>query len=423
MYQNQKTTLGYILKGYPRISETFISNEILLLEQLGFNLRLFPMRHPRENFSHDSIKKVKAQVDYLPTELLQEFNRLLIPNIFLAAKKPKEFIKTYKFASKKFRKNRNLATLKHLLQAGYLTNNLLEKDKSVQHLHGHFAHSPTSVTMFTSMLSGLPFSFTAHAKDIYTSNPKHLREKIDLAKFVTTCTKHNAEYLNNLTEGCSTPIYTVYHGIDTRLFDSKGASTAPAEPYQIMTIARLTEKKGLPTIYKALAILRDKGISFNHILIGSGDDKEAVQQIISELQLQENCQLLGTQTHTQVLDYFRKSDLFVLGCEIAKSGDRDGIPNVIVESLAMGVPAISTNVSAIPEIIEHNSTGLIVPPSDSKSMAAGIERLLTDHKLREKCITTGQKRIKSGFDNQTWTKQLAEIFQQENPALRAHLIN
>ena len=423
MYQNQNPTLGYILKGYPRISETFISNEILLLEQLGFNLRLFPMRHPRESFSHDSIKKVKAQVDYLPTELLQEFNRLLIPNIFLAAKKPKEFIRTYKFASKKFRKNRNLATLKHLLQAGYLTNNLLEKDKSVRHLHGHFAHSPTSVTMFASMLSGLPFSFTAHAKDIYTSNPKHLKEKIDLAKFVTTCTQHNAEHLNNLAGDSSTPIYTVYHGIDTRLFDSKGASYTPSEPYQIMTVARLTEKKGLPTIYKALAILRDKGVSFTHTLIGNGDDKEAVLQIIRELNLQKNCQLLGTQTHTQVLDYFRKSDLFVLGCEIAKNGDRDGIPNVLVESLAMGVPAISTNVSAIPEIIENNNTGLIVPPSDSKSLAAGMERLLTDQELRQRCITTGQNKVKSGFDNQTWTKQLAEIFLQENPALRGQSAN
>ena len=135
-------TLAYVLKGYPRISETFISNEILLLEKMGFTMRLFPMRQPRENFSHASVKEIKAQVDYLPTDLLVDFPRLLRPNIFLAVKKPKQFKNTLRIAAQGVSKGSELATLKHLFQAGYLTNNHLGKDQNIVQLHGHFAHSP-----------------------------------------------------------------------------------------------------------------------------------------------------------------------------------------------------------------------------------------------------------------------------------------
>lgn len=208
------STLAYILKGYPRISETFISNEILLLEKLGFRMQLFPMRHPRESFCHDSVKQIQAKVDYLPTELLLEFPRLLLPNIFLAVKRPKLFQQGLQLANVRYKRTGKLATFKHLLQAGFLTNNHLLGNTEISHLHGHFAHSPTSVTMFASLLSGKPFSFTAHAKDIYTSNPKQLREKIKLAEFVITCTEYNKRYLEDIARGLDTPVHGIYHGID-----------------------------------------------------------------------------------------------------------------------------------------------------------------------------------------------------------------
>ena len=276
MQQTPTSTLGYILKGYPRISETFISNEILLLEKLGFTMRLFPMRQPRESFSHASVKEIKAQVDYLPTELLPEFHRLLLPNIFLAAKKPYQFKATLRTVAQGLSKGNELASLKHLLQAGYLTNHHLEKDKSIVQLHGHFAHSPTSVTMFASQLSGIPFSFTAHAKDIYTSDREKLRKKIALARFVVTCTKHNKEYLQEIAGNCPTPIYCIYHGIDLNLFQQSEPQPATHNPFKILTVARMTQKKGLPTIYKALAGLHQKGIQFQHTLIGDGDDRDKI---------------------------------------------------------------------------------------------------------------------------------------------------
>jgi len=419
----KRPVLGYVLKGYPRISETFISNEILLLEKMGFELHLFPMRRPRENFSHASVKKIKARVDYLPTELFADFCRLISPNIFLAVKRPSAYRRTLQISAEGIQKNKgtvaSLATLKHLLQAGYLTNNILLKERNIVHLHGHFAHSPTSVTQFASFLSGTPFSFTAHAKDIYTTDKKKLRRKIEHARFITTCTNYNEVYLKTVAGNSSTPIFCIYHGIDIDLFQPQG-QTCPVVPYQILTVARMTEKKGLPTLYKALKILYESEVQFHHTLIGDGDDREKILALISSLGLNSCCEWVGTQTHEKVLQHFSKSDLFVLPCEIAKSGDRDGIPNVLVESLAMGVPALSTEVSAIPEILLNDRTGITVPPSDPDQIAQAVKRMLTDHVLRRKLITNGRKYVEAEFDNRKWVEKLGNLFRSQNNLLQDH---
>jgi len=417
MNSPKQATLAYILKGYPRISETFISNEILLLERLGFKMRLFPMRHPRETFCHDSVKQIKAAVDYLPTEFLLDLPRLIGPNILCATHHPKTYRAALQLAARRFQRTRKSATFKHLFQAGYLVQKHLAKDPSIVHLHGHFAHSPTSVTMFAAQLSGLPFSFTAHAKDIYTSHPAQLKEKMAQARFVATCTKHNKQYLEDLACPGSPAVHCIYHGIDLDLFNNDGTESVAKAPYQLLTVARMTEKKGLPTVYRALKLLAERKISFKHTLIGDGDDREEILQLIRALKLEQYCCWIGTQTHAEVLEHFRKSDLFVLGCEIARNGDRDGIPNVLVESLAMGIPAISTNVSALPEILINQETGLTVSPGDHQAFADGVEKLLSDAELRKKIITGGRSFVRNHFDNKHLIRDLATIFREATPAL------
>lgn len=198
MIEGRERVIGYILKGYPRISESFISNEITLLENLGFPLHLFPMRQPREQFTHESVKQIRASVDYLPETLLVPLPRLLYHNLLLAKKRPEAYSEAFRIMLTRLRRSRKVATIKHLLQAGYLVHALLP-GTNVCHLHAHFAHSPTSVALFANKLSGLPFSFSAHAKDIYTSAPRQLKEKIALASFVVTCTEYNRRFLEELT--------------------------------------------------------------------------------------------------------------------------------------------------------------------------------------------------------------------------------
>ncbi|NNK14575.1 MAG: glycosyltransferase [Desulfofustis sp.] len=408
-------TLAYILKGYPRISETFISNEILLLENLGFTIRLFPMRKGREDFCHESVKQIKARVDYLPTELLIELPRLIGPNIFCAVKQTKRYRRALATASRRFRRTRRQATFKHLFQAGYMTEKFLCKDPSICHLHGHFAHSPTSVTMFAAILSGLSFSFTAHAKDIYTSHPEQLREKLEQAVFVATCTRQNKAYLDDLKTGVGARIHCIYHGIDLDLFQNDDHRAAISPPYRLLTVARIIEKKGLPTVYQALRRLVDKGIDFEHTLIGDGDDRESVLRLIEELGLSSHCRWLGTKPHDEVLDQFRCSDLFILGSKIAADGDRDGIPNVLVESLAMGIPAVATNVSSIPEIVIDGETGLTVEQEDSEALSEALLQLLTDQQLRQRVINKGKALVSEHFDNSRLIVDLARLFVDADP--------
>ena len=193
----------------------------------------------------------------------------------LALKRPKVYFKALKAAAVRWRRTRKSATIKHLLQAGYLVHNCMP-GKHIIHFQAHFAHSPTSVAMFSSILSGIPFSFFAHAKDIYTSDPRQLKEKMDLARFVVTCTRYNQNYLNALAGNGKTPVFCVYHGINPNYFSPRSKPVLCTPPYKILTVARMTEKKGLDIIYQALAILRDKGVKFQHTLIGEGADNEKI---------------------------------------------------------------------------------------------------------------------------------------------------
>ncbi|MBU2489017.1 MAG: glycosyltransferase, partial [Proteobacteria bacterium] len=348
--------LAMVLKGYPRISETFIAHEILRLEELGFSVRILSMRAPREGFHHPVVDRIQARVDYLPQEILPGLPRFIPAAAALAAASPARFAAAARLARTHLILTRKSATVKHLLQGALIAGKLLP-GSGARLIHAHFAHSPTSVARFASILSGVPFSFFAHAKDIYTQDPARLAEKIAAARFVATCTEYNRGHLSSLSPDGSTPIHRVYHGIDPDQFSGRPRPES-RPPYNLLTVARMAEKKGLPDVYQALRMLADAGIAFTHTLIGEGDDRPMIEALIQDLGLSDRCRILGARPHGEVVEAFNEADLFVLGCKKAKNGDRDGIPNVLVEALAMGVPVAATRVSALPELVRHEETGL-----------------------------------------------------------------
>jgi glycosyltransferase involved in cell wall biosynthesis len=412
MIAGSRPVLGMVLKGYPRISETFISNEILLLEQLGFVVRIFSMRRGRESFAHESVARIRAAVDYLPETFLRNAHRLLFHNLCLAIRRPRHYAAGLAVARRRFQRTRNPASLRHFLQAGYLVNRCLP-GRGVVHLHAHFAHSPTSVALYASALSGLPFSFTAHAKDIYTSEALQLREKIARARFVVTCTDYNRCYLQRLAGGLPNPIHRVYHGIDTALFANGSAvRSTPSPPFRLLTVARLIQKKGIPTVLRAVKQLHDNGVRLTYTLIGDGQDREQILSLVRQLGLEPVFRWLGTQPHRVVIEHYRRADLFVLGCEVADDGDRDGIPNVLFESMAMGVPVVATGVSAIPELVSSGATGLLVPPGQPQALAAAMLAMLTDGGLRQRVIPAARARVLNDFDHHTLVGRLAEIYRE-----------
>ena len=229
--------LGMVLKGYPRISETFISNEIRMLERLGFSIHIFSMRAPRENFSHASVKEIRARVTYLPESLLLGLPRLAWQNLKYCVKHPLRWLRGVGLMLSRFPGAPKKHTwLKHFLQAAYLVERA-EAAGGVAHLHAHFAHTPSSVALYAAMLADVPFSFTAHAKDIYTQAPERLAAKAARARFVATCTKYNARHLRTLLPP-DVPAHCVYHGIDLSLFSRNGRAPEAA-PTRTLSAVRV----------------------------------------------------------------------------------------------------------------------------------------------------------------------------------------
>jgi len=406
-------TLGMVLKGYPRISETFISNEIRLLEEMGFTIHIYSMRAPRENFSHESIKRIKAKVTYLPESMIWGLPALLWHNIRLFLRMPGRYRECLKLMKKRFKLAPKKHTwVKHMLQAGYIVQtSILDDGVDLAHLHGHFAHTPTTVTMYTALLAGVPFSFTAHAKDIYTQNPARIRDKVERAKFVVTCTRYNEKYLReNVANG--NPIHCVYHGINLDLFSPNGRPTKAKAPYHILTVARFVEKKGLDTVLEALAGLRAQGLDFRYTLVGEGKTKfnRRIKELVHKLGLEDVTTLPGTITHDEVIELLNDADCFTLGCREAADGDRDGIPNVVAEAMATGVPVAATDVSGVPELVDHEQTGLLCPSNDPDALAAIIRRALTDDELRRTIIPAAVERAHKLFNNKKLIHDLGEIY-------------
>lgn len=417
--------LAMVLKGYPRISETFISNEILLLEESGPRIHIFSMRRPRESFSHASVERIRARVTYLPESLFRGLPGLLRANARVLRATPEAWRDGARLMIARFPGAPKKHTwLKHFLQAGYMVDAMRELGRSgepIGHIHAHFAHTPTSVALYAARMSGLPFSFTAHAKDIYTQPPGRLLEKMRKARFVVTCTQYNRRHLEGLSRsrgrsgaGSLPSIHTVYHGIDLSLFSFSQARTVTRPPYAILTVARLVRKKGLPTVLRALRLLQDKGIDFFHTLVGSGPDLRHIKGVIRDLGLQDRIRLTGTITHEDVIRLYREADLFVLGCREAEDGDRDGIPNVVAEAMAMGVPVAATDISGVPELVEQGRTGLLAPCDDPEALAVNMERLLTDQDLRGRVIPAARKRVEDVFDNRVLTQHLAKLYLKDS---------
>ena len=185
----------------------------------------------------------------------------------------------------------------------------------------------------------------------------------------------------------------------------------------MLTVARLTAKKGIPTVLQAVRRLVDSGVRLSYTLIGDGQDRGQVLELVRRLGLEAHCRWLGTQPHEVVLEHYRRADLFVLGCEVAEDGDRDGVPNVLFESMAMGVPVVATDVSAIPELVVPGVTGLLVPPQQPDALADAMRRMLTDAALRRQVIPAARDRVRTEFDNRALVGRLAAILRPavDNP--------
>jgi glycosyltransferase involved in cell wall biosynthesis len=433
--KSQAPEIAYILKGYPRTSETFITNEILLLENEGLNLSIFSLKKLDGQKLHGVVSKIKARVTYLPATTPSEAHSAAgwlwknVPNYTashwkLCRLKPAAYLRTLidvMVMSLRYRANGfaapNRTFIKEFLQAGFIALKVRESGR-IRHLHAHFCHTATTVAMLAGRMSGVPFSFTAHAKDIYRRdmNPGELLQlKMRCARFIVTCTKTNRDYLKPYSPR-EKPIHTIYHGLDVSLFVPSGERAQidrRGDLPLILAAGRMVEKKGFIYLVEACRRLRDQGYEFNCLIIGGGDPQhtEAIGSLIASLNLEQIVTLQPAVTQEELKRIYERATLFTLPCQIIESGDRDGIPNVLVEAMAMELPVISTSISGIPELIENRSNGLLVPQKDAVALAQAIGELLRDPATRHQLGRAARITVCRDFDARQNIIALKELFQ------------
>jgi len=383
--------VAYVLNSSPALSETFIAQEIVELERQKLPLRLFALSG--ETAWKEASVSWKGSVPILCLGTCSKFT-LLLHAWGRFVKAPRSFLKALLLMVGHY-SMRSAAS--SLLYASYLSDQL--ERQRIRHLHAHYATEPTTVAQAAHLLTGIPYSFTAHAYDIYLSPQAELRYKMQMARFVTTCTEYNRHYLSGIDAHLAGRIHCIYHGLNLQAFrPPPNPTTQLRGPARILAVCRLIEKKGLSYLVQACHTLKKRGYRFTVHIVGDGPLREPLEQEIRSLGLSEDISLLGSVAHEGVLELYRQVAIFALPCVIGKNGDRDGIPNVLIEALYMGVAVISTLISGIPELIEQEVDGLLVPPADSNALADALARLLDDVELRNRLAAAGHRKVLDKFD-------------------------
>jgi len=402
------TAIAFILKGYPRLSETFIAQEILALEQTGLDIRIVSLRHPTDRQQHPLIGQIQAPVNYLPEYLHREPVRVF--KAWWRLRTSPAYRQVWKLFVADLRRDRSRNRIRRFGQALVLA---LELPARVRHLHAHFLHTPASVARYAAHLSGRTWSASAHARDIWTSPQWELREKLAEARFVVTCTALNVRYLRDLSP-YPQRLELVYHGLDLERFDSPpekdpAAGVLASGPVQLLSVGRAVEKKGYPVLLEALAQLpAELHWQLHHV--GGGPLLKSLKRQALDLGLSEAIRWHGALAQGQLLELYRQSDIFVLSSQVAGDGDMDGLPNVLMEAQSQRLACIASRLSAIPELIEDSITGLLVPPGDAPALAAALEHLIRDPLERQRLATAGEQRVRRDFAMQRGIGKLLRQF-------------
>ncbi len=398
--------LAYLLKRFPRLSETFVLNEILELGRQGLEPRVYALTDPLEKQAHPEATRLRPHVIYLhdPRRPLRSWLRLLGGALVQAVSCPDGALRV---AWALCTVHRSLPSVRHAVEGLWLARDL--RRNGITHLHAHFIHSPAAVAYLAFLAGGPRFSMTAHAKDLYTTLPRNVRIRSQAARFVVTCTQFNAAYLAGiLGEAHRVPVQVLYHGTDLQRFSPERSA---GEQHRILSVGRLVPKKGFPDLVRALALLRARRVRIRTDIYGGGPLREELETEGRRLGLDGELTFHGARLQDEIVAAYRRADVFVLAPVVTGDGDRDGIPNVLVEAMASGVPVVATRISGIPELITDGVDGLLVAQHDPVALAEAIERVLRDPDLAARLSQAGRQRVADDFDLARNTRRLRALFE------------
>jgi glycosyltransferase involved in cell wall biosynthesis len=408
MAQSRPKRVAFILKGYPRLSESFIAQEIAALERRGLDILIVSLRRPTDGKTHPVHAEIRASVVYLPEYLYRAPLRVL-----RAWWKVRGWSSYGEARQQWLRDLARDATPNRIRRFGQALVLAAELPDDVDRLHAHFLHTPASVTRYAAMLKDLPWSGSAHAKDIWTIPEWEKREKLASCAWLVTCTAANRDHLAALAPPGRVEL--VYHGLDfsrfLRLSSEPGRRDGrdPADPVVILSAGRLVEKKGTDVLLDALARL-PAGVHWRLVHAGGGPLKRTLQRRARALGIAERVIWRGALAQEELLQEYRAADLFVLACRIARNGDRDGLPNVLMEAQSQSLACLATRVAAIPELIDDRVTGVLVDAESPAQLAEALRDLIGDPEQRRRLGRAGQVRLAARFGIEQNLAPLAERF-------------
>jgi len=411
-------SVGYVMRMFPQLSQTFVANEVLELERLGLPIHIFSYRRPSEDVPHECVRLITSPCSYLPDPLRGSARDLLQAHRAVYRRDPRRYRRVLRQAVSSMLRERTFDIWPRFVQAGYLAH--LLQDGGVERLHAYFARGASRVALLASRLTGLPFSFSAHARDIYEADARILGELIEAAEFVATCTRANYEHLQLVAGPAHAgKIKLAYHGVNLAKFTAADGERDTIRPL-ILSAGRLVEKKGFRDLLAACAALRDKGASFRCVIVGDGPQRAELERLVAALGLAAAVQLPGSFSQEVLLQLYRQATIFALPCNVLAKGDRDGIPNVLLEAMAVGLPVVSRAISGIPELIQSGHNGMLVPESQAEGLASALELLLIDGDLRERLGSNARSTVERRFDSTANARVLASLFADgRRPAPRA----
>ena len=418
--------VAYLTKRFPRLSETFILDEVLGLEDAGVPLRLFAIRDPHESLVQPDVARVHGPLGYLRPEpairaRLGWLGTTVAGHVRVAAAHPARYWRTLVDA---FGHRHRRAALSHFVDAGHLAARLARED--ARHLHATFAHGPAAIAHQVHLLTGLPFSFAAHAKDIYVSDPEQLARRAAAAEFMLVCSESARTDLAGIVGPAADRIRLHYHGVDALRFHPGGtASDTPIaagdrpprgerpalgeRPFRLLAAGRLVEKKGYPVLLDALTLLARDGHAVTCRIVGAGPLRADLEAKAKALGIAGTISFDGALSHEDVADAYRDADAFVQCSLVLPDGDRDGVPNVVLEAMASGLAVIASDVAGIPEAVIDGMTGFLVPPSDPAAVADRIARLVESPTLAHRLGTAGRSRVLERFDRASAVRNVAHL--------------
>ena len=399
--------VAVLVKGWPRLSETFIAQEILALERRGIDIVIVSLRRPTDRFTHPIHAEIRAPVRYLPEYLHEAPARVF--RAWRAARRLPGYRRARSMWLADLVRDRTANRVRRFGQALVLASEAGRLDS----IHAHFLHTPASVARYASTMLGIGWSFSAHAKDVWTTPTWEKREKLADARFGVTCTRANLDHLAALAPSPDA-IELVYHGLDHGRFPACVTQrplrdgSDPLEPVRVLSVGRLVEKKGFDDLLEALAML-PPALAWTLDVVGGGPLEAQLRRQASALGLEGRVRWHGSLPHDRVVEHFCAADVFALASRVTADGDRDGLPNVLMEAQLLGAACVTTRVSAIPELIDHDVNGLLVPPGDTAALAAGLRRAMAEPALRARLAEAGRQVVTTRFSFEAGIARIAAM--------------